>query len=1603
MTSPIARAAKPKRIEALVASIRAQHPKDAETLEVLARELFARTGEEYLDELSLESAGGLVASAARFLARSDGPVHCRVYNPTLANDGWDSAHTVIESHLTDRPFIVDTARIFLADMDLQTRHVLHPIFGVERGPGGELLRLGPPHDPRTRESLVHCAVEKVTDEELPRLEGELRDRLEELRVATDDYKKMLERLASVREEIAARTEKLAGRKDEIDEIVEFLDWFAHGGFVFLGARSVALAREGSRAWLEVDRGSGLGILRREDRSTYATRRWVDEMPPTVADRVTGGPILTIARTTAESRIHRKALMDYVGVKRFDADGQVAGEHRFLGLFTSKAYAEEPADVPILRKKLEQILAAERVLPDSHDWKEIVEVFNSIPKTELLTLSVDELRADIRAILSAQGTGDVRVTFRPDALGRGLSVMVILPRDRYSEDVRSDVGVLLAERLAGRLIDDELALGEEESQARLHYYVATSVTLPDALAAELEREIAERVRTWDDRLYDRILAAHPGLAGRELAERYIALFDEEYRATTDVASALDDVAHLEELARTGAMRVALVNRAGGDAERFTTIKVYLRGDPLVLSDFLPVLENFGLRVFAEDLMDLGAGADRVYLDRFQVQTGAGERLDVDALRARLPPAILEIQAGRLESDALNRLVVSAGLTGREVDVLRTYRNLAFQADAAPSRKALTDVLIAHPDAARVLFDFFAARSDPATAHRDAAVEGARKRFMQTLDEVETAGEDRMLRAFLALVEATVRTNFYRPPSAEHPYVSIKLRSQAIELLPKPRPLFEVYVHSARMEGCHLRSAKVARGGIRWSDRHDDFRTEVLGLVKTQTVKNAVIVPAGSKGGFIVKRPKKGEDGVTEVRECYSTLMRGLLDLTDNIVKGEVVPPAGVVRWDEDDPYLVVAADKGTATFSDLANSIAESYGFWLGDAFASGGSQGYDHKKEGITARGAWECVKHHFLATGKDIQQEPFTVSGIGDMGGDVFGNGMLLSRAIRLRAAFNHAHVFLDPNPDPEVSFRERERLFKLPRSQWTDYDTKLLSPGGTITPRSAKAVTLSPEARAMLGVSVERLDGEGLVRAILAMETELFYNGGIGTYVRASAETNAEAGDASNDEVRIAATELRAKVVGEGGNLGFTQRARIEAAMRGVRLNTDAIDNSGGVDLSDHEVNLKILFRPLIESGALSMTQRNRILDQVKGDAIRHVLEHNRRQAWALSLDQRRSRTRLVELRDHMTELETDGHLDRVLEGLPDREALRARRSQFLGLTRPELAVLLAYAKISLQRELLASTRLDDPYLDRFLLEYFPPAIGERWAEAAANHRLRREIVSSELVNQTIDRMGSSFVHRMARDTGCDAPAAVAAYVAVIGLTDADEIWEALTHARLAAEDAEEALLRWESAVESACKFLVESRGALGPLAERVERWKRPLAEAADTWEAALPPSVATETAAEVARLEQAGLVPGVARALVSLGWLRNLLEIVAIAEQGGKGLAEAGTAYAAVAALVDFHGVERWLGAVAADDRWEKRAAEAIREDVSHVRRTLALAVLGEPGADLAARIASFASRREAELAKVKALSEDLRSGRKFSLAGMVVLARELGRLAARSGAN
>ena len=1535
-------------------------------------------------------------------------VDAEVLNPEPGDQGWQSPFTVVRTNVSERPFIVDTIREFISSRDLQIKTLVYPLMAVSRDEDGAITGFARPGEEGLKESIVYAEVERVAeaDQREQVLDGTAA-RLQDVVRATDDFGLMVDKVSDVVSELGFHIRNVPGRREEFREIQAFLRWLRDGGFVFLGYREYTIGEvEAVRGpAVMVEPGSGLGVLQNESRSSYAEPVPLGDLPDGMHESALSGPLLIISKTNAESTVHRRARMDYIGVKKLGQDGAVTGEHRFLGLFTSRAYAEAAQDIPILREKLANVLERSGVAEGSHDYKEIITIFDSLPKEELFLASEEEIHRDVRTILTRYDTEGVIVSLRRDALGRGLSIMVVLPRARFSGGFRRDFERTLVEGYDALILNYHLAMSEGD-QARLHFYVGgPRDRLARVDAAELEETVARLTRSWADELRDRLDALHPPEDARRLAQRYAEVFPPDYQAANDPKVAVRDIVELEEMKAGKRMEsVRFFDDGGG---RSCELRVYIRRHKIVLSDFMPVLENCGLRVIAVSPFDLqengDLGGSAVY--SFEVQAAGGAPVDVEARGDVLAEAVLAVRAGDATDDGFNRLVERTGMAWREAEVLRAYAHYAFQLGVVPTRQVVRTALATHPEVGLLLFRLFEARFDPdavgeaipargakggeeaedvgeaqggrahapqkgqrATAAREGprereirATEAARikRRIAAGLAGVGSLAFDRALRALQGVVDATVRTNYYatggRAPARRSggvPYVSFKFECKRFREIHGNRLQHEVWVRSARMEGVHLRGAGVARGGIRHSDREDDFRTEIQGLAYTQMVKNAVIVPGGSKGGFVCLRALAGREAMAEeVKAQYRTLIRGMLDVTDNI-DGEGVRPKRVVCRDGFDPYLVVAADKGTAAFSDLANELAADYGFWLDDAFASGGTNGYDHKAVGITAGGAWESVKRHFREKGKDVGKDAFTVAGIGDMSGDVFGNGMLLSRAIRLLAAFDHRHVFIDPHPDPKASFEERKRLFELERSSWDDYDRGKLSAGGMIVPRAIKSVNLTKEAAAVLGLPEDKrsLDGESLIKAVLAAPVDLLWNGGIGTYVKAGRESHADAGDRSNDAVRIDVDELRAVAVAEGGNLGFTQAARVEYALRGGRINTDALDNSGGVDLSDREVNLKILLNEALRSGDATREERNQLLHRLTDEVAAQALRDNERQSLAVSLDEYRARRGVDHFWALMGDLVRTGMLDREAEGLPSWDELSARREANHSLTRPELAVLLAYAKLHLKSALLDSSLPDDPAAAGYFLDYFPSAAVDLVGrDRARNHRLRREIVASQLTNDLVDVMGATFLTRMSRETGRAEDEVARAWLVASQLTRHRQTLDAIC--------AREAQVR----TGPAYRWVM----GLADVLERTTRWV--LANAAP--EESSTPLVEDNLAelealrgqfhelvagedreafhASVQQAVRLGVDEPFARNLFALRYFDHLLEILRLARTARTDPAKAARIYYWVTEELRIP----WLVSSiekATDEasRWERRWSLGLVDDIGAVRRRLtAVALAGD----------------------------------------------------------
>jgi glutamate dehydrogenase len=1319
--------------------------------------------------------------------RARGQALVRVFNPDAERDGFESPHTLVLTVTDDMPFLVDSLSIVFKRAELAVHLIVHPVLEVRRDGRGRIADVGSASNghgngsnPAFRaESWQLYEIDRQTDPaQIEKIQQAIETTLSDVDSSVEDWSRMRERARSLVTALEHSPPPVPA--DDVAEARHLLSWMEARHFVFLGYRHYTLERGGQEDRLVPEPRSGLGILRDGKRRRKGGPGTV--LRGDVRAKAREPDLLILTKANSTSTIHRDEYLDYVGVKEFDAKGKVSGEHRFLGLWTSTAYHGSPRDIPVLRRKVERVVQYFGLDPQSHDGKAVMNVLETYPRDELFQAKVEDLIRIARSVVNLYERRSVRLLVRRDPYHRFYSCLVYVPRDRYNTEVRQRIEQIVLEGFEGTKAESNVQISGS-NHARVHVVVRTD---PDAQRKKvdynaIENRIADAALTWTDRLRD-VLAERKGeAAGLVLATRYRRAFPMAYEEDVLPPDALQDLADLEALRdNPQAMRLKLYRPAAAKAER-VHLKIVKLGDPVPISDLLPMLENFGLRVISERPYELvwpeGGAA---WIQDFELEHR--ERLDIDnaSLETNFKEAFAGTWLGDLENDGFNRLLFGASLNAREITVLRAYCRYLLQTGVPFSQASIERTLATNTAITRNLVRLFELQLDPAAAKSatKASTEKPVTQIRADLDKVSSLDEDRILRAYLHLVQATLRTNFYQPDAAGKPksYVSFKFDSSKIPDLPLPRPKFEIFVYSPRVEGVHLRMGFVARGGIRWSDRREDFRTEVLGLMKAQNVKNTLIVPVGAKGGFVPKRlPSTGtrEEIQAEVVSCYQTFIRGLLDLTDNIVNGRIVPPQKVTRRDGDDAYLVVAADKGTATFSDTANAISLDYGLWLGDAFASGGSAGYDHKKMAITARGAWECVKRHFREIGIDIQKTDFTVAGIGDMSGDVFGNGMLLSRHIRLQVAFDHRHIFIDPSPDAAVSFAERARIFDLARSSWDDYDRKKISRGGGVFPRSAKSIPLSAEARALLGIESSAATPVEIIRATLKMPVDLLWNGGIGTYVKSTHESNAEVGDRTNDAVRITGKDLKAKVVGEGGNLGFSQRGRVEYALAGGRLNTDFIDNSAGVNTSDVEVNIKILLNPLVQAGKLTRGDRNKLLVRMTNEVAALVLRNNYLQGQAISVLELHAGPRLAEYQHLIRSLERSGDLNRALEFLPNDDELAERRKSGSSLTRPELAILLAYSKIWLNNHLLASNVPEDPYLSSELERYFPAPVRERFPKAIPQHRLRREIIATATTNSLVNRMGPTFVPRAQEDTGAQPAQIARAYTAAREIFGMRDLW--------------------------------------------------------------------------------------------------------------------------------------------------------------------------------------------------------------------------------------
>ena len=1566
--------------------------------EGFVREWFRQLDADDLAERTPEDLCGALLSHWQFGAsRAAGRPKVRVLSPSVADHGWASRHSVIEIVNDDMPFLVDSTTTEINRQGLTLHLIVHPIFAVERGTDGSLGSIRPHNEaPKAaRESWMHLEIDRLVDpQQRTELVAGIERALGDVRAAVEDWKPMVARLQEAIAELEAAPSALPPAL--VTESRAFLEWLADNHLTLLGYRQHELVTEQGEDALRLVPGSGLGVLRETEAEKVSAS--FSALPPNArALAYAPTPLLVVTKANTRSTVHRPGYTDYIGVKRYDKAGQVIGEHRFLGLFTSTAYSARVSETPLLRGKVEAIAERAGLPPGGHLAKALAHILETYPRDELFQISDDELYEQALGILALGDRQRLRLFVRRDPFDRFVSCLVYVPREAYATDLRIKFQRILMEAFAGTGAEFNVQLGDTVL-ARIHFTVRTTPgQVPLFDRKDLEGKLAAAARRWNDELRDALIEAEGEARGIDLYKRWSASFPPEYRERVAARAAVPDVRKIATLSVDAPLALALYQPLGA-APNALGFKAYRLGEPIVLSDSLPMLEHMGVRVLGEQNYRIDAEQASISLHDFDLQAQVSEEIEPETLARLFEDSFARVFRGEVENDDFNRLVLRARLAADEIVVLRAYAKYLKQIGFALSQGAIESTLVAHPRIARMLVTLFKLRFDPVGRDEQGAKSQVNA-IEQALDRVSNLSEDRVLRQLLALIQATLRTNFWRTgvghsgaAGPRRSFVSFKLESAKVPGLPEPKPLYEIFVYSPRFEGIHLRGGKVARGGLRWSDRPEDFRTEVLGLVKAQMVKNTVIVPVGSKGGFVLKKAPPASDREAYLKEgvaCYQDYLRGLLDITDNLAGTAVVPPPQVVRLDGDDPYLVVAADKGTATFSDFANAVSKEYGHWLGDAFASGGSVGYDHKAMGITARGAWESVRRFFREKSVDIQSTDFSVVGVGDMSGDVFGNGMLLSRHIRLVAAFDHRHVFIDPNPDAEASFVERERLFKLPRSSWADYDTQLISAGGGVWARSEKSIPISSQARAALGIAAERLAPTELLSAILKAPVDLLYNGGIGTYVKASTETHADVGDRANDALRIDGRELRCKVVGEGGNLGFTQRGRIEAALSGVSISTDAIDNSAGVDTSDHEVNIKILLGLAVADGEITDKQRNTVLAQMTDDVAALVLRDNYFQTQALSVTGRLGVALVDQEARFMRFLEKAGRLNRAIEFLPTDDEIGERKARGVGLTTPERAVLLAYCKMWLFDEIMASDLPEDAWIGTALARYFPAQLRDTFGAHIARHPLKREIVATHVLNSMVNRVGSTFVHRLADTTGAKPAQVVRAYLATREVMGHVALWQQVEALDNIVPDRvqSEMLIEEGWLTARATTWFLRYKRLAEPMEQTFKRFT-PAVEALRE-RLADEASASTKAAAWI----NAGVPAPLAQRVASAEALYAALDVAELADAAQRSVVDVGAVHMGVAARLGLTRLHQQIDSLPSDTYWQSLAKGALADDVAGLQRSITHAVLSAGEGDAARMLGAWEARSALPLERAQHLLAELGDAKSVDLAMLSVALREL----------
>jgi glutamate dehydrogenase len=1554
-----------------------------------------------------QMAGAALAHLTLAEGRKREGIAVDVFNPRRRNNRWSSLHTIIQVVAPDMPFLVDSLSMVARRAGLSIHQTVHPVLSVQRDKKGHIEAIdtrgnvGDSHN----ESFILLEVDRVpTAEKLKALADDVKGALSDVSAAANDWTAMRNRA----EEIAYKMnpEDLPLDPEELEETRLFLHWLVDNHFTFLGYREYDLHIEGQKYTLRQKSETGMGILRqKQDKQSHGL-----VIPRELRKRALAREPIIVTKANSRSTVHRDAFFDYVGLKKFNEEGEVCGEYRFLGLFTSSVYANSPREIPIVRSKIRHVLERSRLSPVSHAGKGLINAMETLPRDELFQANDDELFTIALGIIQIQERQQVRLFIRRDAFGRFYSCLIFIPRERYSSTVRERMQSILGEALGAREIETYVQMGESRL-ARVHIVVHTAPWQRARIGHKrLERELSEASRTWDDRLHEALVRRYGEERGTPLADHWYKCFPLSYQEDVEPEGALKDIRYLRRLSDKQPLEVRLY-RQKDDPEDDVHLRVFSHEQPVIVSDILPLLENMGLKIIAERPYELKLEDDSIYwMSDFEALLQGDSRQKLDKVAPRFRETFLSVWSGKSENDKINTLVLAAGLNWRQIRVIRAYAKYLLQTGMPFGTAYVESIIASRPKVAHAILGLFEARFDPELSEKDRTqrVKKADAALDATLEKINGQDEDRILRGLAALVHASLRTNHFCTGRRGHNlhYLSFKLDSAKVPELPLPKPMFEIFVYAPHVQGIHLRGGKVARGGIRWSDRKADYRTEVLGLMKAQMVKNTVIVPVGSKGGFIANQlPEKGgrDEVLTEVKRCYRDYIRGLLDLTDNIVNAEVVHPDNVVRYDEDDTYMVVAADKGTATFSDLANQIAIDYNYWLGDAFASGGSAGYDHKGMGITAKGAWESVKRLFREQHVNPETESVTAVGIGDMAGDVFGNGMLLSKKLKLCAAFNHMHIFIDPDPDPKKAYAERERLFNLPRSAWSDYDESKISKGGGVYERSAKSIKLGKEARDMLGIESDKLTPQQLIQAVLKAPVDLLWNGGIGTYVKSSRESDSEVGDRANDAVRIDGRDLRCRIVGEGGNLGFTQRGRIEYALKGGHITTDFIDNSAGVDCSDHEVNIKILLNVVREHKKMTEKNRRKLLKDMTGDVENLVLRDNYLQSLALSTAESEASNRLNEHAHLLRNLERDGHLNRQIEMLPSDEEIAERRVAKQGLTRPELAIVFAYSKIAMFNTLDDNSLAEDPYLRGELSDYFPELLRERYESSMPSHPLQAAIIATAITNSMINRMGPNFPSRVQEETGADINTVARAYTMARESLDMLAIWRGLEKldATLPSPVQTSVISSTCNLIRHATRWILEHGYGGSDISKKVDSLGAAVQALLENVPAILPEYLKTLYHDTYQKHIDLGLDKALASRVAALPALYPAFDIAEVSARTNLEVAQAGEAYFLLSSHLELDWLHRQVELLPSDDHWKALARATLREGLYAEQRRLTIEALKSKrkGKASASELVETWLENEAEAVEhFRAVVAEIKTLEQVEFASMSVVLRKIGAMSA-----